>query len=115
MRDVYFCLMLEDKNTSKTELRNLGEFALIEYLTKTIKPKNNSTLLGIGDDSAVVKYGKNPSLISTDLLIEGIHFDLSYMPLKHLGYKAIIIGDKGIKNKKFDLEIYEWLKNNKNN
>ena len=83
--------MLEDKNTSKTELSDLGEFALIEYLTKTIKPKNNSTLLGIGDDSAIVKHGENPSLVSTDLLIEGIHFDLSYMPLKHLGYKAIIV------------------------
>ena len=83
--------MLEDKNTSKTELRDLGEFALIDYLTKDFKLNNDSTLLGIGDDSAIVKHGKNPSLISTDLLIEGIHFDLTYMPLKHLGYKAIIV------------------------
>ena len=83
--------MLEDKNTSKTELRDLGEFALIDYLTKDFKLNNDSTLLGIGDDSAIVKHGKNPSLISTDLLIEGIQFDLSYMPLKHLGYKAIIV------------------------
>ena len=82
--------MLEDKNPSKTELSDLGEFALIDYLTKDIKLKNDSSLLGIGDDSAIIKHGKNPSLISTDLLIEGIHFDLSYMPLKHLGYKAII-------------------------
>ena len=87
----YSSLSKEDKNTSKTELSDLGEFALIEYLTKTIKPKNNSTLLGIGDDSAIVKHGENPSLVSTDLLIEGIHFDLSYMPLKHLGYKSIIV------------------------
>ena len=90
MRDVYFCLMLEDKNPSKTEISDLGEFALIDYLTKDVKLKNDSSLLGIGDDSAIIKHGKNPSLISTDLLIEGIHFDLSYMPLKHLGYKAII-------------------------
>ena len=83
--------MLEDKNPSKTELRDLGEFSLIDYLTKDFKLKNDSSLLGIGDDSAIVKHGKNPSLISTDLLIEGIHFDLSYMPLKHLGYKAVIV------------------------
>ena len=83
--------MLEDKNPSKTELRDLGEFSLIDYLTKDFKLKNDSSLLGVGDDSAIVKHGKNPSLISTDLLIEGIHFDLSYMPLKHLGYKAIIV------------------------
>ena len=83
--------MLEDKNPSKTELRDLGEFALIDYLTKDFKLKNDSSLLGVGDDSAIVKHGKNPSLISTDLLIEGIHFDLSYMPLKHLGYKAVIV------------------------
>ena len=82
--------MLEDKNPSKTELRDLGEFSLIDYLTKDFKLINDSSLLGVGDDSAIVKHGKNPSLISTDLLIEGIHFDLSYMPLKHLGYKAII-------------------------
>jgi len=83
--------MLEHKNPSKTELRDLGEFSLIDFLTKDFKLKNDSSLLGVGDDSAIVKHGKNPSLISTDLLIEGIHFDLSYMPLKHLGYKAIIV------------------------
>lgn len=87
----YFCYMLENKNASKTPLSELGEFALINHLTKNFKLKNKSSSTGIGDDAAILKYGKEPTLISTDLLIEGVHFDLSYMPLKHLGYKAIMV------------------------
>lgn len=83
--------MFEDKNTSKTPLGNLGEFALIDNLTKFIKLQNKSSILGIGDDAAIVNHSKNKTLVSTDLLIEGIHFDLGYMPLKHLGYKAVIV------------------------
>jgi len=83
--------MLEDKNPSKTSLGDLGEFALIDHLTKSFSLENPSSLLGPGDDAAVLNHGKNPILISTDLLIEGIHFDLTYMPLKHLGYKAVMV------------------------
>ncbi len=83
--------MFEDKNPSKTSLGNLGEFALIDHLTKSIKLQNESSILGIGDDAAILSHSENKTLVSTDLLIEGIHFDLSYMPLKHLGYKAIMV------------------------
>ena len=79
-----------NENNSRTELGDLGEFALIERLTKDFELKNKSTLKGIGDDSAVVKNDNLTTVISTDLMIEGVHFDLSYMPLKHLGYKAVV-------------------------
>ena len=83
--------MLEDKNIPKTPISTLGEFGLIETLTKNFEIKDSSTQFGIGDDAAVVQHGKDETLISTDLLIEGVHFDLSYMPLKHLGYKAVMV------------------------
>jgi thiamine-monophosphate kinase len=82
--------MLENKDTSKTDISTLGEFGLIEHLTKQFKIKHESTLKGIGDDAAVID-AKDPVVVSTDLLIEGVHFDLSYMPLKHLGYKAVVV------------------------
>ena len=74
-----------------TELSALGEFGLIEHLTKGIKHKNRSTLRGVGDDAAVLDYQKKKILVSTDMLIQGIHFDLTYTPLKHLGYKAVAV------------------------
>ena len=83
--------MLENKNPSKTPIKNLGEFALIDHITKGFTIENESSQHGIGDDAAILDHGKDPTLISTDLLIEGIHFDLSYMPLKHLGYKAVVV------------------------
>lgn len=83
--------MFEDKNIPKTSLDQMGEFALIDHLTQTFELKNKSSLLGIGDDAAVINHEKQQTVISTDLLIEGIHFDLSYMPLKHLGYKAVMV------------------------
>ncbi len=83
--------MLENKNPSKTPIKNLGEFALIDHITKGFTIENESSQHGIGDDAAVLDHGKDPTLISTDLLIEGIHFDLTYMPLKHLGYKAVVV------------------------
>jgi thiamine-monophosphate kinase len=83
--------MFENKDTSKTPLSNLGEFSLIENLTKSFKLQNPSSILGIGDDSALLNNNSDLTLITTDLLVEGIHFDLSYMPLKHLGYKAIMV------------------------
>jgi thiamine-monophosphate kinase len=75
---------------NRTEISTLGEFALIRRLTENIVNKNHSTLKGVGDDAAVLNYGEKHILVTTDLLLEGIHFDLSYTPLKHIGYKAAI-------------------------
>jgi thiamine-monophosphate kinase len=76
----------------KTELSELGEFGLIDHLTKKFENKNSSTIKGIGDDAAVIYLNENESqLVSTDMLIEGVHFNLMYMPLKHLGYKAVAV------------------------
>ena len=77
------------ENKGKTELSQLGEFGLIDHLTKNIELTNSSTIKGAGDDAAVLDFKDKKVLISTDLLLEGIHFDLAYTPLKHLGYKAI--------------------------
>ena len=78
------------KKTKKlTDVAEIGEFGLIELLTKEFISKNDSTKLSVGDDAAVIDFNKKNTLISTDMLVEGIHFDLSYFPLKHLGYKAI--------------------------
>ena len=82
--------MLENKEPAKTPLDSLGEFALIKHLTKSATASLPSTVLGIGDDAAVLKH-KGETVVSTDMLIEGIHFDLAYMPLKHLGYKAVVV------------------------
>jgi thiamine-monophosphate kinase len=75
----------------RTELSALGEFGLIDHLTKTIVLKNPGTVKGVGDDAAVIDTGGRMLLLSTDLLLEGVHFDLSYVPLKHLGYKAAVV------------------------
>ena len=83
--------MIEDKNQEPTQLSNLGEFALIDHLTKNFKVSHNSTIKAIGDDAAVLNFSKKKIVVTTDLLVEGVHFDLSYMPLKHLGYKAVIV------------------------
>ena len=82
--------MIEDQKPSKTTLESLGEFALIEHLTKSAKATLTSTKLGIGDDAAVLTHN-GETVISTDMLVEGVHFDLGYMPLKHLGYKAVVV------------------------
>ncbi|MEO9893641.1 thiamine-phosphate kinase [Aurantibacter sp.] len=83
--------MLEDKNQERTSLEQLGEFGLIEHLTQHFKIAHKSTVKGIGDDAAVLNFGEKKAIVTTDLLIEGIHFDLSYMPLKHLGYKSVMV------------------------
>lgn len=75
----------------ETEISQLGEFGLIDRLTEGLKPVNSSTLKGVGDDCAVVSYPDTDVLVSTDLLVEGVHFDLTYVPLKHLGYKAAVV------------------------
>lgn len=76
---------------SETEISSLGEFGLIDHLTRDFKVKNPSTLKGVGDDCAVIDYDGKRTLVTTDLLLEGIHFDLTYTPLKHLGYKAVAV------------------------
>ncbi|MGV8877970.1 MAG: thiamine-phosphate kinase [Sphingobacteriaceae bacterium] len=78
-------------NKEKTEIANLGEFGLIDHLTQHIKITGSSTVKGIGDDAAVLNFENKRVLISTDMLLEGVHFDLSYTPLKHLGYKAVVV------------------------
>ena len=75
----------------RTEISSLGEFGLIEHLTRNIEIKNASTIVGVGDDGAVIDHFGKQTVISTDLLIEGIHFDLVYTPLKHLGYKSVVV------------------------
>jgi len=82
--------MIEDKSPQRTSISQLGEFGLIDHLTKHFDVKQPSTLKSIGDDAAVLDFKAKKVVISTDLLIEGIHFDLAYMPLKHLGYKAVV-------------------------
>ena len=77
------------ENKPLTKLSTLGEFGLIRHLTQDIKLKNSSSVKGVGDDAAVLDYKDKKVLISTDMLIEGVHFDLAYAPLKHLGYKAV--------------------------
>ncbi|TYB78935.1 thiamine-phosphate kinase [Bizionia myxarmorum] len=83
--------MIEDKNQQRTKLEDLGEFALIDHLTSNFKISKKSTIKGIGDDAAILDFGKKQVVVSTDLLVEGVHFDLSYVPLKHLGYKAMMV------------------------
>ena len=76
---------------NRTEISSLGEFGLIEHLTKNIEFKNASSVLGVGDDAAILDQFGKQTVITTDLLIEGVHFDLMYSPLKHLGYKSVIV------------------------
>src|SRR4249920_2281843 len=75
----------------RTEISTLGEFGLIEHLTQNIELKNASTIVGVGDDGAVIDHFGKQTVISTDLLIENVHFDLIYTPLRHLGYKSVIV------------------------
>ncbi|WP_047548791.1 thiamine-phosphate kinase [Psychroserpens sp. Hel_I_66] len=83
--------MIEDKNQSRTSLDQLGEFGLIDHLTKNFDIKHKSTVKGIGDDAAVLDAKSKQIVVTTDLLVENVHFDLSYVPLKHLGYKAVVV------------------------
>lgn len=75
----------------RTEISSLGEFGLIEHLTRNIEIQNASTIVGVGDDAAVIDHFGKQTVITTDLLIEGIHFDLIYTPLRHLGYKSVVV------------------------
>lgn len=80
-----------EDNTKRTDVNTLGEFGLIDHLTASFKLENDSTIKGIGDDGAVINNGPLSTVVSTDMLVEGIHFDLMYSPLKHLGYKSIVV------------------------
>ncbi len=82
--------MLENKN-NRTELRDLGEFGLIEQIKSRTELKNAGSVKGIGDDAAVIDCGGKLCVVSTDMLVEGVHFDLAYCPLRHLGYKAVVV------------------------
>lgn len=80
------------ENKNRTELSELGEFGLIDHLTKNIKIHHEQTVKGVGDDAAVIENKADEvTLVTTDMLVEGVHFDLTYMPLKHLGYKAVVV------------------------
>ena len=88
--------LFKEKSEGKTPISQLGEFKLIDHLTNHFGTINKSTIKSIGDDAAVVKSTKELNLISTDLLLEGVHFDLSYTPLKHLGYKSVVVNASDI-------------------
>jgi thiamine-monophosphate kinase len=76
---------------NRTEIGELGEFGLIDHLTRNFETHNVSTILGVGDDAAVIDHFGKQTVVTTDLLLEGIHFDLMYTPLKHLGYKSVMV------------------------
>src|SRR5919112_186239 len=76
---------------NRTEITSLGEFGLIDHLTKNIEIRNASTIVGVGDDAAVIDHFGKQTVLTSDLLIEGVHFDLMYTPLKHLGYKTVVV------------------------
>src|SRR3984885_2867598 len=76
---------------NRTEIATLGEFGLIEHLTRNIELQNASTIVGVGDDAAVIDHFGKQTVITTDLLLEGVHFDLMYTPLRHLGYKSVVV------------------------
>ncbi|MFT5167316.1 MAG: thiamine-monophosphate kinase [Saprospiraceae bacterium] len=82
---------MDQDNNKRTDVNDLGEFGLIEHLTKDHPMVNPSTIKGVGDDAAVIDNGDSVTVISTDSLVEGIHFDLMYTPLKHLGYKSVVV------------------------
>lgn len=83
--------MFQDKSNSSTSLDKIGEFKLIKHLTENFKIHHTSTVKSIGDDCAVLDLSWGKTVVTTDLMVEGIHFDLAYMPLKHLGYKAVMV------------------------
>lgn len=78
-------------SAERTEISSLGEFGLIDHLTRNIEIQNASTIVGVGDDAAVIDHFGKQTVITNDLLVEGVHFDLMYMPLKHLGYKSVVV------------------------
>lgn len=82
---------MANEDLKRTDVNELGEFGLIDHLTEKHQLSNPSSIKGVGDDAAIIENGNLLTVVSTDMLIEGIHFDLMYMPLKHLGYKAVVV------------------------
>ena len=82
---------LESMSEKRTEIKELGEFGLIDHIKSSFSLNQSTSILGIDDDAAVIDPGDRYILVSTDMLLEGIHFDLSFMPLQHLGYKAVVV------------------------
>lgn len=82
---------MDFENSSRTDLASLGEFGLIKHLSQHFEITQSSTIKGVGDDAAVIDNGPFQTVVSTDMLLEGVHFDLSYVPLKHLGYKSVMV------------------------
>ena len=97
------------ENKQRTDISTIGEFGLIHRLTENISPRNASTITGIGDDAAVLDYDNKRVLVTTDLLLEGIHFDLTYVPLKHLGYKSAVVNFSDIYAMRLP---YRWVSPN---
>jgi len=91
IRSGLFLNMGKEEANLENELSNIGETALIKKITKSFKLSNKSSILGIGDDAALINFDQKEIVVSKDILVEGVHFDLSYMPLKHLGYKSIVV------------------------
>ena len=83
--------MNDTNNQEEKDLSNISEVELIKRITKSFKNSNKSTIIDIGDDAALLKFDKTNVTISQDILVEGVHFDLSYVPLKHLGYKSVVV------------------------
>ena len=84
--------MIKDKKIAATDISSIGEFGLIQKVTDSFAIQNKTTIKGVGDDAAVFNFTKDTyNLLSTDMLVEGVHFDLAYFPLKHLGYKAVSV------------------------
>src|SRR5436190_21953716 len=77
--------------SERTEIASLGEFGLIDHLTRNIELQNASSVVGVGDDAAVIDHFGKQTVVTTDMLVEGVHFDLMYTPLKHLGYKSVVV------------------------
>ena len=85
-----------DNKANRTELSELGEFGLINHLTSNIVLKHPASLAGVGDDAAVIDPEGKMMVLTTDMLVENVHFDLSYVPLKHLGYKAVVVNQSDV-------------------
>ena len=98
---------MQERN--RTEISSLGEFGLIKHLTKDIESINPETKYGVGDDAAVIDSTPLQTLITTDMLMEGVHFDLVYTPLKHLGYKSAIVNFSDIYASQADYRIISCI------
>src|SRR6201982_2593166 len=91
LQDEQTCKSVHEIMSDRTEISSFGEFGLIDHITKNIELQNASSIVGVGDDGAVIDHFGKQTVITSDMLVEGVHFDLMYTPLKHLGYKSVIV------------------------